>query len=269
MKKNVIFRFDDIHPLMDIDAFEFIQSLSISCPSSIMLCVIPENKDKSLIKSNLPIPDFWEKLVLIESRGVTIGLHGLEHKLKFSKKSLLNVSKQSEFTGLKYSSQKKIILKGLSILKKKGLNPKFFAAPAHGFDATTLKVLNNINFKYISDGFARNVCLKDGLIWIPLKSWKPNTKFFGSFNTVCLHLNKGNIKTISSGIKKKVSNKENIDFATLISTSKPYTFLDFISEFVYSILVRFLFIKKNLYDYLKIRKKYFYRLIVKIILGNN
>ena len=257
MKKNVIFRFDDIHPLMEIEAFEFIQSLSNFCPKSIMLCVIPDNKDKSLIKSNSPIADFWNKLNLIESRGVTIGLHGLEHKLKFSKKSLLSVSKQSEYTGLKYSSQKGMILKGLSILRKQGLNPKFFAAPAHGFDKTTIKVLNDINFKNISDGFTRNVCKKDGLTWIPLKSWKPNTKFFGTHNTVCLHPNKGNIKTIEYEIKKKVSNKENIDFVTLISSSKSYTYLDFLSEFVYSILIRILFIKRNLYRFLISRKNYF------------
>ena len=36
---------------MDLEAFELIESLSIFCPSSIMLCVIPDNKDKSLIKS--------------------------------------------------------------------------------------------------------------------------------------------------------------------------------------------------------------------------
>ncbi len=255
MKKNLIFRFDDIHPLMDIDAFGLIQSLSIFCPESIMLCVIPDNKDKSLIKSKFPIPDFWDKLILIESRGVTIGLHGLEHKLKFSKNSLLSVSKQSEFTGLKYSSQKEMILKGLSILKEKGLNPKFFAAPAHGFDTTTLKVLNDINFKNISDGFSRNVCKKDGLTWIPLKSWKPDTKFIGSFNTVCLHPNKKNIKAIRYGIEKKVYNRENIDFSTLISTTKSYTFLDFISELVYSILIRFLFIKRNLNDFLNTWKE--------------
>ena len=87
MKKKLIFRFDDIHPLMNKDAFEFILYLSKICPKSIMLCVIPDNKDKSLIKSNSPIPEYWEKLVLIESKGVTIGLHGLEHKLKLCKTS--------------------------------------------------------------------------------------------------------------------------------------------------------------------------------------
>jgi len=257
MKKNVIFRFDDIHPLMDTEAFEFIESLSFFCPSSIMLCVIPENKDESLIKSSLPIPDFWNKLLLIENRGVTIGLHGLEHKLKFSRKSLLSVSKQSEFTGLKYSSQKKMILKGLSILREKGLNPKFFAAPAHGFDKTTLKVLNDINFKNISDGFTRNVCIKDGLTWIPLKSWKPSTKFIGSFNTVCLHPNKSNIQKIRNGIMKKISKKENIDFSSSISSRNSYTSLDFLSEVIYSILIKCLFLKRNLYNFFKIRKKFF------------
>ena len=147
-----------------------------------------------------------------------------------------------------------MILKGLSILRKKGLNPKFFAAPAHGFDKTTLKVLNDINFKNISDGFTRNVCIKDGLTWIPLKSWKPSTKFFGSFNTVCLHPNKSNIKTIRNGIMKKISNKENIDFASSISSRNSYTSLDFLSEVIYSILIKFLFFKRNLYTFLKLRR---------------
>ncbi len=253
MKKSVIFRFDDIHPFMDLEAFEFIQSLSNLCPSSIMLCVIPNNKDKSLIKSESQIPNYWEKLISIQSRGVAIGLHGLEHKLRFSNKSLLGVSRQSEYTGLGYSLQKKMILKGLSILKSKGLNPKFFAAPAHGFDKTTLKVLKDINFKNISDGFSRNVCTKKGLTWIPLKSWRPNTRFFGNINTVCLHLNKRNIKTVKDGIYRKISNMENIDFETLISSSRSYRASDYLSEIVYSILIKFLFIKKSLYRFLKIR----------------
>ena len=147
-----------------------------------------------------------------------------------------------------------MILKGLSILRKKGLNPKFFAAPAHGFDKTTLKVLNDINFKNISDGFTRNVCIKDGLTWIPLKTWKPSTIFFGSFNTVCLHPNKSNIKAIRNGIIKKISNKENIDFSSSISLPNSYTSLDFLSEVIYSILIKLLFFKRNLYTFLKLRR---------------
>lgn len=254
MKKSVIFRFDDIHPFMDLKAFEFIQSLSSICPESMMLCVIPDNKDISLIKSTLPIPDFWQKLVSIELKGVTIGIHGLEHKLKFSKKSILCLSRKSEYTGLPYSFQKEIILKGLSILKSRGLNPKFFAAPAHGFDKNTLKVLNDIKFKFISDGFSRNVCIKNGLTWIPLKSWKPDTKFFGSFNTICIHLNKENVKIIEKGIFKRIDKKENIDFINLISSSKSYTFFDYLSEFLYAVLIRFLFFKKSLFGVLKVNK---------------
>ena len=66
-----------------------------------------------------------------------------------------------------------------------------------------------------------------------------------------MHPNKKNIKAIRYGIEKKVYNRENIDFSTLISTTKSYTSLDFISELVYSILIRFLFIKRNLNNFLK------------------
>ncbi len=257
MKKSVIFRFDDIHPFMDLKAFEFIQSLSSICPSSIMLCVIPDNKDISLIKSTLPIPNFWQKLVSIGLKGVTIGLHGLEHKLKFCEKSILSLSRKSEYTGLTYSCQKELILKGLSILKSRGLNPKFFAAPAHGFDKNTLKVLKDINFKNISDGFTRNVCIKNGLTWIPLKSWNPETRFFGSFNTICIHLNKGNVKSIKRGIFKRINKKENINFTNLISYSKSYTFLDSLSEFLYAVLIKFLFLKKSLFSFQKVKKIFF------------
>lgn len=253
MKKKLIFRFDDIHPFMNADAFDFILSLSDICPKSIMLCVIPDNKDKSLINLNSPIPEYWKKLVAIESKGVTIGLHGLEHKLKFCKTSLLSVSRQSEYTGLKYANQKKMLLKGLSILEARGLTPKFFAAPAHGFDKTTLEVLNEINFINISDGFSRNVCIKKGLTWIPLKTWSPRTWFLGGVNTVCIHLNKDNIKKVSKGIFQIISQKKTIDFQTLISSPKPYSNLDALSEIIYSFLIRILFIKRHIFKFLGYR----------------
>ncbi len=251
MKKSVIFRFDDIHPFMNQKAFDLIMSLSDLCPSSIMLCLIPDNKDKSLILSNLPIPNYWEKLVSLEKKGVIIGLHGLEHKLRISNKSILFVSKQSEYTELAYSVQKKMILKGLSILKSKGLNPKFFAPPAHGFDQNTLKVLKDINFKIISDGFFRNVCIKYDLIWIPVKTWRPSTFFIGSVNTVCIHLNEKNIYSIKNAIFEKLSQKRNIDFQTIIKFKKKYSLLDRITEIIYFILIKVLFLKKKFSKILK------------------
>ena len=244
MTKKIIFRFDDIHPYMDKDVFNFILDLSHFCPESIMLCIIPDNKDHSLIKSNYLIPKYWEKLNLMESRGVTIGLHGLEHKLRISKLSLLGISKKSEYSGLGYSIQKKMILKGLSILRSRGLQPKFFAAPAHGFDETTLKVLNEINFKNVSDGFTRNVCKKKGLTWIPLKSWSPRQIFLGSVNTVCIHLNKENLSIVMKDIFEIVNQNKNIDFNTLLLSIKPHTLLDSICELIYTILIELLFIKR-------------------------
>ena len=53
---------------------------------------------------------------------------------------------------------------------------------------------------------------------------------------------------------KKISNKDNIDFASSISSRNSYTSLDFLSEVIYSILIKFLFFKRNLYTFLKLRR---------------
>ena len=58
--QKMIFRFDDIHPYMNNEAFKSIVSLSNICPESILLCVIPENKDISLVDEIKPISKFWE-----------------------------------------------------------------------------------------------------------------------------------------------------------------------------------------------------------------
>jgi len=242
--KYLLFRFDDIHPYMDKNSLEKIVLLSNICANSILLCVIPDNKDEKLKKQSKPINNFWEVLSDLEKKGITIGLHGLHHKLYDSNKSILNYSKKSEFTGYKYDHQKRMINKGLSFLRAKGLNPRFFAAPAHGFDLNTLKVLKDINFRCISDGFFAEACIRDGLTWIPLKTWDPSSEFLGRFNTVCIHLNISNFKDISYGIKRRVLNKENTSFDFILNNVRNYNFFDFIVENLYKLVIKFIFIKK-------------------------
>ena len=53
--QKMLFRFDDIHPYMNNEAFRSIISLSDICPESILLCVIPDNKDISLVHEKQPI----------------------------------------------------------------------------------------------------------------------------------------------------------------------------------------------------------------------
>jgi len=244
--KKMLFRFDDIHPLMNAEAFKCLLSLADICPSSILLCVIPENKDLTLIDRSEPLHNFWEILSEIENKGVIIGLHGLSHLLHKSDKSILNVSKQSEYTSLSYQAQKKIINKGLLILRSKGLNPKFFAAPAHGFDMTTIKVLKEVGFLSISDGYFPGVCQRYGLTWIPLKTWNPKTRFIGSFNTVCIHLKKNNFKKISRNILEVVNNKKNISFESALKTSSKLTLLDLLISLIYAYAIKLLFLKRRI-----------------------
>ena len=52
-------------------------------------------------------------------------------------------------------SQRERIREGLEILRGKGLHPKVFVAPRHGFDRTTLHALRKEGIRVISDGFAR------------------------------------------------------------------------------------------------------------------
>ena len=249
--KRMIFRFDDIHPLMDKDSFEFIVSLAEECASSILICVIPDNKDLSLVKRNRPIKNFWTTLMTLESKGINIGLHGMHHVLHKSKKSILNVSKQSEYTGLSYDIQKKLISQGLNALRSKGLNPNFFAAPAHGFDKTSLRVLKELNFKNISDGYYPETCINYDLNWIPLKTWNPKTKFIGDHNTICIHLNRNNIEKVRKGIYEIVHKGHNISFNSIIKLSRKLRRRDHLINFLYSIAINVLFLKRSTIKFLK------------------
>ena len=249
--KKIIFRFDDIHPLMDKESFEFIISLAEKCASSILLCVIPENKDISLVKRKRPIKYFWRTLLELEKKGVNIGLHGLHHFLHKSRNSILNVSRQSEYTGLSYEIQRGLITQGLIKLRKKGLNPKFFAAPAHGFDKNTLKVLKDIEFINISDSYYPETCKKYGLNWIPQKTWSPNTRFLGEHNTVCFHLNKNNIEKIKDGILDIVNKKNNVSFDSIIKLSREPRIKDYFINVLYIIAIEFLLLKRSVLKKLK------------------
>ena len=107
----------------------------------------------------------------------------------------------------------------------------------------------DINFVNISDGYYHGICFRDGLNWIPLKSWNPKTKFIGQFNTVCIHLNKKNHKEIVKNISEIVNRQKNISFNSIMNYSKEYELLDSIVSFIYVVAINFLFIKRRIIKY--------------------
>ena len=69
-----------------------------------------------------------------------------------------------------------------------GLGPQIWVAPRHGFDDVTLEVLREEGIGLISDGFARELFLDGGVVWIPQQLWSPVEKRDGVW-TICLHAN--------------------------------------------------------------------------------
>jgi hypothetical protein len=123
-----------------------------------------------------------------EAAGATIGLHGYRHVCSAGGRSLIPLHDRTEFAGVSREVQREWIGAGLEILQSKGLRPRIWVAPRHGFDRVTTGVLHEVGIGLVSDGFARRPFREDGLIWIPQQLWRPVEKSSGLW-TICLHAN--------------------------------------------------------------------------------
>lgn len=74
----------------------------------------------------------------------------------------------TEFVGLSLEQQRAILNTGLKQLKEKGVIPACFFAPAHTYDANTVKILCEMpEIRFISDGYALRPYQKAGMIFVP------------------------------------------------------------------------------------------------------
>jgi len=186
-----LFRLDDINPEMNQENFDYCISLCAKYKHKPILGVIPDNKDNNL-KNGTIDPFFWEKISnLIHRNRIIISQHGLNHQYSSSSKALLRkyiISSDTEFAGFDYSIQYNKIKNGKLILKKHNLETDIFMPPNHSFDRITLRVLFDLNFKYITDGIGLYPYRKNGITFIPQLSGKPRKIPFG-MTTICLHTN--------------------------------------------------------------------------------
>src|SRR6185503_1370501 len=102
--------------------------------------------------------------------------------------SILEMHPQSEFAGVPEQTQRQWIRRGLEILRGKGLCPRLFVAPRHGFDSATLRALVEEGLGFLSDGFASRPFMRNEVFWIPQQLWEPVKKPQGLW-TICLHTN--------------------------------------------------------------------------------
>jgi predicted deacetylase len=150
-----------------------------------ILAVIPDNRDPQVNGSPYD-PRFWGQMREMESAGATIAVHGYQHRCHSLGESLLGLDRRSEFAGVDPDTQRAWIRAGFEILRGKGLDPRLWIAPRHGFDRSTLGALHAEGGEYISDGFARVPHRRHGVIWIPQQVWSPVEKSKGLW-TICLH----------------------------------------------------------------------------------
>jgi predicted deacetylase len=131
---------------------------------------------------------------LTRSNSVEIAQHGYQHILVHRPGAAIlgqyvGIAKPgTEFAGDSYSDQLFRIREGQRILRRNGLETKFWMAPNHSFDHNTLRALVECGFSALSDGTSLFPYKEDGLIFVPQTSWQPRWMPFG-VQTVCLHTN--------------------------------------------------------------------------------
>jgi predicted deacetylase len=180
-----LLRLDDLCPTGRAERWKPLLALVQELGIRPILAVIPQNEDTDLMRGPAD-SEFWMRLRALEAEGAAIGLHGFRHLPCSHGRSLVPLHRATEFAGASESTQRTWIRTGLAILRSKGLNPKLWVAPRHGFDRTTLRVLKREGIEMLSDGFARRPFVRGGIVWLPQQLWAPMERGPGLW-TICIH----------------------------------------------------------------------------------
>lgn len=187
MPRKILIRFDDICPTMDFTQWERADSVLRKYNIKPLLGVIPECKDPDLqIESKHK--DFWKWIRELENEGYTLAMHGCYHVFRTKVRGMVNNSYKSEFAGLSFDEQYKLICHGKEVLAQHGIHTNIFFAPAHSYDENTLKALAKAGFMYISDGKSRKPYELHGIKCIPCRSGGcPKIHKLGGYYTAVFH----------------------------------------------------------------------------------
>ncbi len=188
MTAQFLIRFDDICPTMNWRKWDQVEKILVDAGIKPLLGVVPDNCDPEL-RAAPADPTFWNKVRDWRDLGWSIGLHGFQHCYVSSSAGILGRNHYSEFSGLAESVQKSKLERGIEIFRREGIRPEAFIAPAHSFDAVTVRLLARLGVDCISDGYSMfpYVC-DEGMLWVPQQLGWFRRMPFGTW-TVCLHTN--------------------------------------------------------------------------------
>jgi predicted deacetylase len=188
MSARYLVRFDDICPTMNWSVWSQVEVLLCEHRITPILAVVPDNRDPKLVVADSD-PRFWDRVREWQARGWTIGLHGYQHTYVTRDAGLLGLNARSEFSGLSAPEQEAKLRLAIEILRREGVAPEVWIAPAHSFDTNTLLALARLGVTCLSDGFSPFPYSDDrGMVWVPQQLWRFRPMPFGVW-TVCFHPN--------------------------------------------------------------------------------
>ena len=145
-------RIDDVTPDMDWDSFEKFKQLLDEYQIKPLIGVVPDNQDANLQRGTYR-EDFWEYVKSLQEEGWSVALHGYQHVYTTGKGGMFPLNNFSEYAGLDYAQQLDMLSFGQRTLRSHGIETDIFMAPGHSYDQNTLRALQQLGFRYITDGF--------------------------------------------------------------------------------------------------------------------
>ena len=201
-------RMDDITPDMDFEKFNKVKAILDEAHIKPLIGVVPFCKDETL-HFDTPHEDFGDFLKSLSERGWIIALHGYNHLYTTKSKGLFPINEFSEFAGVSYEKQEKMIKEGVARLTEWGVTPKVFMAPGHTFDRNTFRALKKHGIERITDGFGTTPYIRDGMIFYPISSRRSEcTGDKNGYSTYVLHTNTMSAQEIDEFGKMVRDNRE-------------------------------------------------------------
>lgn len=170
MKRQYILRLDDACPYSNVANWDRMEALLDAHGVKPLVGVIPHCEDEELIAYGEDT-DYLGRIARWNDKGWAFALHGYDHAFVTEEGGLNPVNRKSEFAGVELDVQREKIRRGVAALGELAINPVAFFAPAHTFDANTLRALRECSdIRVVSDTVAFDRYQEDGLTFVPQQS---------------------------------------------------------------------------------------------------
>ncbi len=167
--RKIAIRIDDISPDMDWERFARFEELLMRYRIRPLIGLIPENLDP-VVGTGKAMPEAEYRAWLDKKRraGWVFAQHGLHHRYRTKQGGIFPLNPFSEFAGLPFMMQRRMIERGKESLKQLGVETEIFMAPGHSFDRNTLRALEECGFRYVTDGYGDAPYKRGGLVFLPI-----------------------------------------------------------------------------------------------------